>query len=153
MTEPNRDPLVDKLIEVFKRDTTPPGPSLWALGHGPNALSGIPIEEAAEIVRKHYLQKVSAKLREMRGSGHEIEWNTEDWVIITSSWLFPGWDRIDGVRVMPTCPLDWAVFISRSPEFMERHWGPTVIFGRPDPGVVGSYLNLQTGESTDARTE
>jgi hypothetical protein len=120
---PARDPLVDKLIEAFggwQEDTS----SAWAIGPSLNALSGIPIQEAAEIVRKHYLYQVSTKLREMRAAGCEMVWGTDDWAIVTSPWLFPGWDRIDGVRVYPTCPIDWAVFIVPRADLgpcLERH--------------------------------
>lgn len=117
MTEPDRDPLIDKLIEMFgPAREAPSGPTAWSIGLDPrtNPLMGIPIEQAAEMINKRYLGEVSRKIAEMAVGS---DWNPADWTIACPPYLFHGWEVIDGVRVCHTNPLDWSVLFVRRPDW------------------------------------
>lgn len=115
MTEPARDPLVDKLIEQFRRPEPPREPYLRFGDRVASSLYGIPIETVAASLREYYLTRIRETLAQISAGS---DWHPDDWQIVCPSYLFPGVDVIQDVRVQPTCPFDWAVFITKTPEAM-----------------------------------
>jgi hypothetical protein len=117
MTKPT-DPLVTKLVEMLRRGNTPSVPSAWSI-RDLTPFTGIPMEEAALKLRGAYRDRLTRYIDNLRTT-HSQEWSPGDWVAIVPPYLFPGETEIGGIEVLATCPIDWAVFLSRSPQWFSR---------------------------------
>lgn len=114
--------MIDKLIAAFNQPQSPPERAEFDPSFGANramqALTGMPVEKAVEHIRLRYVHDTQVAIRELKAT--VWPWIPQDWVVVASPYIFPGWTHIEGVRVLHTCPFDWGVFATRSPEFLER---------------------------------
>jgi hypothetical protein len=109
------DPLIAKLIEQFRRPEPPREPYRRFGDTVASSLYGIPIETVAASLREYYLTRIRQTLARISAGS---DWRPDDWMIVCPPYLFPGQTTIEGVQVRPTCPIDWAVFVTKTPEAM-----------------------------------
>lgn len=128
--------LIAKLKAVFPPQDPAP---FNTVAYATQMLTGIPIEEVAASLNKRYLYQASKVIHNTRIL-NEADWRPDNWAVVCPPYLFEGWERIDGVPVLHTCPLDWQVFLIRT--FDVRDLDPILAeTEQPPPGLTARHHN------------
>lgn len=109
MSETEFPLMAAKIMQLVKDDPKVVTPPFGSPDYAMLMLTGVPVEELAESLNKRYLHETSRGIAQLRETSRP--WNPEAWAVVCSPWVFEGWEAIDQVPVLHTCPIPWAIFL------------------------------------------